>query len=104
MQQRVLQGAIRIACGRMHHQAGRFIHYQQIIILIHQFHGDRLRRTGYLGLKNGTQQQMLAGEHPVPWPPRSSIDQHPALANPLLQAAAGIVAEHHRQHLVQALA
>ncbi len=104
VQQRVHERAYRIAGARMHHQAGRLVHHQQVGVLVNDVERNRLGRRHCIGvLPRHLHADLLTPAQTAAGRQLRTVHRHPAVADPLLQAAARVVRQQQGQHLVQPL-
>ena len=101
VQQGVLQGAVGVARGRVHHQPGGLVDHQQVLVLVADLQRDGLGKAFHLPLRLGVQFHPVAGRDLVALSGGAAVEQGTALADPGLQAAARVVVEQPRQRLVQ---
>lgn len=88
MQEGVLQGAVRISGGRMHHQSRRLVDHEKLIVLEQNIQWYSLGNTLVAGLGYRPQANLLTTLHLISTPTGRAVHQHLALVDPLLQATA----------------
>jgi hypothetical protein len=105
VQQGILQGAVRIARRRVHHQAGGFVDDQQRGVLMDQIQRDILGQVLHLRVESRLQHYTLATVDLLPGTQADlAIETYTTLSDPLLQPGAGKIGEQGGQGLVQAFA
>ena len=106
-QQAVEQGARPVARRRVHHQAGRLVQHQQVVVFVQHRQAPSARGRKARLSSVGTSSSATR------WPARTlrdavsahrAVDPHMAALDQLLQVAARELRRQRHQHLVQALA
>ncbi len=105
MQQRVLQGAGRVAGAWMHDQPGGLVDHEDVAVLVDDVQLDLFRRDPDGLLRRlRADLDVLAAQNLVLGSQLLAVDEHLAGLDPFLDAGAGKVAQQLGQHLIQALA
>lgn len=101
VQERVLQGPIRMTRCRMHDQPGRLVDDNQVLIFKLDLQRDRLRQTITNALKQRLHQHLLGPAHAILRPRSVPVKQHPPLLDPGLQAASRERRQQLGEHLIE---
>ena len=101
VQQGVEQGAGGVARAGVHHQAGRLVEHQQVLVLVHDGERDGLRRAFHLGFQLGLQPHQLAAAQQLAGRHRGAVQRGRAGLDPRGEARARIVGEQLGQRLVE---
>ena len=104
VQQGIEQGPVRVAGRGVHHQPGRLVDDQQVVIFVDQLQPYRLGCMGALTGDLGIDAHRIATAHTLPDPWHPVIERHLPVPYPLLKTAARILRHQLRQRLVQTLA
>ena len=104
VQQRVDQRAVCVPGRGVNHQARGLVQHDNVFILVHDVQRHRLRSNlATLVVRLKIQLQRFIARKPCPGLYRGTIQQDPAVTDPLLQSAARVFREHARQCCVQPL-
>ena len=103
VQQPVHQGSAGISRSGMDDQARGFVDDQQVIVFVDDIDGDRLRKARHSRFGDNREFHEFALLHGVPGLPADATHRHPALQDPLLQAAPRVVRKHPGKRQVQTL-
>jgi hypothetical protein len=102
MEQAVEQGAIRIARRRVHHQTGRLVHDEQMLILEDDLQRKGLREIRDRPFPDNPDMEILTAGQAIARASDSAIDRHPALPDPLLKATSGKLGQQLAQDVIEA--
>src|SRR5690554_814010 len=101
IQQRVHQGAIGMARGRVYHQPGRFVDHQQVLVFVHDIQGDGLGFPGNLHFRLGIQLQNIVQHDFVTGLAGFAVHRQRPAFDPGLQARAGMLGHEFGRSLIQ---
>lgn len=102
MNQRVDQGAGRVAGAGVDHQAGGFVHHEQAFVLVHDTDIDRLSDPAFVSYNMDLDFHPFTSVNEILLPPSPTVQDRVAGSDPLLNAAAGVLRKKLRQGLIHA--
>jgi hypothetical protein len=102
VQQRIEQGALPVAAGRMHHQSHRLVDDQNAVVFKHDVERDVFGLIGqFRGMRLRPYHHDLAAPHLLLAVGGRAVQRDQSFGNPFLQAAARIFRQLLRQNLVE---
>ncbi len=104
MEERILEGAVWIACCRMDDQTGRFIDDQEMGVLIDDVEVDRLRTRTIKRYQLGLDTDRFTAKDPVAAAVGATIDQDLSRLDPALEMASRKLRQQPCQDPIQSLA
>ena len=93
-----------IAGARVHHQAGRFVKHQQLLILVDDIQRQYLGAHGGVGIEPGLDHDLLAALYAIAGARRLTLEPHHPVPDPTLQARPRVLRQRDSQRLIQAQA
>ncbi|MCW0424878.1 hypothetical protein NB713_002821 [Xanthomonas sacchari] len=102
VQQGIDQGAAGIAGARVHHQPGRLVQHDDLVVLVQHLQRDVLGQGVGLGVQHRVQAGDLAAAQRIARPRRGAVEQGVAGFDPFGQARTRVFGEQFGQHRVEA--
>src|SRR5690554_4245289 len=101
VQQRIHQGAVGMARRRVHHQPGRLVDHQQVLVFVHDIQRDRLGFPGNLHFRLGVQVQNVVHHDFVPGLTGFAVHRQRPAFDPGSQPRAGTLGHEFGRSLIQ---
>ncbi len=103
MQQRVEQRAVGMPGRRMHHQPGRLVDHQNLVVFIDDVERNVLRHPFALRLLFGAQLEHRTGMHGVAGAQHGAIHRQQTILDPGREARTRVFGEELRRDLIETL-